>query len=749
MKKININNDWYFTKDDIENQPTWTKISLPHTWNNIDGQDGGSDYYRSVCHYRKSLRISDISGALYLEFEGANSVSTVYFNGILLGTHKGGYSKFRFDISGLALIGENHILVSVDNSHHEEVFPLMADFTFYGGLYRDVFLIQTNTIAFYLMDEASDGVYVFQDDVTSQYTRFRVKSMIFNRDISQTVDVLIRLNDAKSKTVLSDLRQLPVKGLNISEVSLVLENPHLWQGIDDPYLYTLTVSLIKNNMILDSREIAIGFRKLLKTENGLFLNGKKIRLNGVSRHQDIQGYGNCLTKSMMEEDIKQISKLGANAIRLAHYQHHDYFYELCDRYGFMVWAEIPFISRGSKTDTLGLNAHQQLKELILQNMNHSSIVIWGIQNEITAFGKNDGVENVVISLVNLAKTLDQNRLTVQAQLARQPIIDSIHTHTDLLGYNLYFGWYMGKVEDFDSWLSHYEHTKPNELLAISEYGVEAIVEYHSDQPQMQDYTEEYQAIWHEKSYSIFSKYDFIWGTFVWNMYDFASDFRESGEFKGKNFKGLVTFDHKVLKDAYYFYQAKWLKTPMLHITSKRFKYRHQRDIILKVYSNQHNIQVSHNGVSISQIFKDDVVFTAPIHLELGKNEIIVKANGLVESVEWITVDQPVLQYTYQKQNTVNNVFGINPSDWIDTVSNEDALENIKPDYFSIYDTIHEVINHPEAKQVFNQYFHSMDEKTTLANIRSMSIKMITSYNSKLLPKALMVALNKALQKIKK
>lgn len=748
MKKYNINNDWLFSKDDINKNPKWDNVELPHTWNNIDGQDGGNDYYRNVCHYKKVLEVKQIDQAMFIEFEGVNNVAEVYFNNTYLGRHEGGYALFRFEITNFVELGNNEIIVSVDNQHNEDIYPLMADFTFYGGIYRNVNLIMANNTRFSLLNDGGEGVNIWQDNISAEKAEFTIVSnfdhLIKNKNYTLKTFVLNELDEV----VLSSDDEIDNSKSN-SKISLSLKNPRLWNGLKDPYLYNIIVELHENDVLIDHRVIPTGFRSIEINDEGFFLNGVKTKLNGVSRHQDRQNYGNAITKEMHDEDLAIIKEIGANAIRLAHYQQDKYFYELADKQGYLIWAEIPYITRSSKTDKEGLNAKLQLEELISQNFNHPSIVMWGIQNEITAFGKEDNIEIIVNELNSLAKRLDPTRPTVQAQLSRQPIKDSINTVTDLLGYNLYFGWYVGSVEDLDPWLKQYEENKIKPILSISEYGVDSNIELHSEEPKMQDYSEEYQSYWHERAYSIMNKYDFIWGTFVWNMFDFGSDFREGGGIKGRNQKGLVTFDRTTRKDAFYYYKAKWSMEPFVHITSKRFVKRHLDEITIKVYSNQTAVEITHNGVKLNNIIKDDVVFTTKVKLAEGSNKIVVTSNKLFDEALFIKVNNEEPSYKFIKEEQAGNIFGINAEDWIDSESENLELDIIDTKYFSIDDTIASVLDHDLAKEVFNKYFGHLDQNTKVANVKGMSIKMITRFNPKALPKSMLVVINRDLQKIKK
>ncbi|MGS0972422.1 MAG: glycoside hydrolase family 2 protein [Candidatus Izemoplasmataceae bacterium] len=746
MEKIEISGKWLFTKDDPSKTAEWEEVIVPHTWNNIDGQDGGNDYYRGLCFYKKELQINNKDKRVYIEFEGANSIAHLYINGNNVGTHKGGYSTFRFDITDYITSGNNEILVGVDNSNDEDVFPLMADFTFYGGIYRTCSLIFTSKVGFDLSDMGSSSVFVKQEKTTKDKAIFDVECQVRNFDMPVDAEISVSVIDNEGVILLSQLKPMNLTEQNKVVLSFQLDNPHLWDGVDDPYLYTINADIIVKKEVVDSRSIKTGFRFFHIDENAFFLNGKKVRLNGVSRHQDRLNYGNALKKEHHEEDIKIIKEMGANSIRLAHYQQDQYFYDLCDEYGFIVWAEIPYISRPSKTDYSGTNALSQLEELIKQNYNHPSIVMWGIQNEVTIGGKKHNLEAIVQELHNLAKDLDPARYTTQANVIDLPVDDSLSKISDLEGYNTYFGWYYKKVEDISVWLEKFRKNNPNRPICISEYGVEGNIQYHSNHPIVKDYTEEFHALWHEKTYEILSNIDYVWGTYVWNMFTFGSDVRQEGGIKGKNNKGLVSFDRKIKKDAFYYYQAKWSKTPMLHLTSKRFTKRFQRDIVIKVYSNLKQITILLNGKEIKNIDKKDVVYTAGIHLAEGENYVQVTGGSLKDEVKFYTVDEPCQEYIVPERKSENSITFDFVENWFDTGEkfNPDEIDS---NHFSVVDSIDDLISNTVTSEIFMQYFSVFEDNNIIDTVRMMSLEKLSHHID--IPDMLLVKVNKELQKIKK
>jgi len=383
-----------------------------------------------------------------------------------------------------------------------------------------------------------------------------------------------------------DIGAVVVPANNITKLSLKIDNVHLWNGLEDPFLYCLNVKLVRHNEVLDNVELNHGIREYyVDPDKGFFLNGKSLPLRGVSRHQDRLGKGNALDDMDHFDDLDLILNIGANSVRLAHYQQDDYFYELCDRYGLIVWAEIPFISRMNKDAKAHENAMEQMKELIYQNYNHSSICFWGISNEITIAGDIPGLTDNLRELDELVKSIDKTRLTTMAQVSMLPM-DSDHNQiTDILAYNLYFGWYGGKYTDNEVWFDKFRAMHPNRAVGLSEYGCEGIISWHSNTPECKDYTEEYQAEYHEHMAKLLAERPEIWGSYVWNMFDFGCDARDEGGVKGRNNKGMVTFDRKIKKDAFYLYKAYWSDDYFAHITGKRYALRHQNVIDIKVYSN--------------------------------------------------------------------------------------------------------------------------------------------------------------------
>jgi len=755
MKKMSLNGVWNFTKDELRpdnyKELNWEQITVPHTWNGIDGQNGGNNYYRGMCWYQKDLVIEKHEGRVFLEFEGVNSISTVILNGEVLGTHKGGYSTFRFDITEKAKEGSNHLLVGADNKHYEDIYPLMADFTFYGGIYRDCYVVYTNDVAFDLSHIGTGGVYVSQKEVSHEKAVFSVDAYITNHADQIEAEVNVSLVDDKGFVVLKKTDKVDVEKKGLSSIDLEINTPHLWNGVEDPYLYSVNVELVVEGTVVDERSISTGFRFYHFDENKFYLNGKELMLDGVSRHQDRWGVGNALTNEMHEEDMALIKEMGTNSIRLAHYQQAQYFYDLCDKEGMVVWAEIPYISISSKTDQTGANAVSQMEELVKQNYNHTSILMWGVQNEITIQGKVNGLEAIVQNLHDLTKTWDPYRLTTQAHVAMHPLKDSMHEITDVIAYNNYFGWYMGEAEDFAPWLAEWRKNNPTKPIGLSEYGAEGIIKYHSDTPECKDYTEEYHAWWHERVYKILSETPYVWGTYVWNMFAFAADARDEGGVKGLNNKGLITIDRKVKKDAFYYYKSKWnKKVETLHLCSKRFVERYNKDIQLKAYSNLGSVEFYLNEELVDTVKSKDVIFTTNVTLKEGKNIVKVVSGNNIDSTEFFTVNEINPEYSVPQSEQNKGIFNFDDAgNWFDDIGDEEQELLFDSLCLSIKDPISSILETNEGLALFEKYMPQFMEHPMFEMAKGFSIEMISQFDKNALPEALIVLLNVELQKIKK
>ena len=594
-KVLNINRKWAFSKDfsEIPSQinAKWNFVNLPHTWNAIDGQDGGNDYYRGICCYAKELTKEDLPDAdrYYLELRGANSSADVFVNGTKLAHHDGGYSTWRVDITD-SLTDNNIIAITVDNGENDRVYPQMADFTFYGGLYRDVNIIAVSESHFDLDYFGGPGIKV-TPEIKGADAKAEIEVYLTNpKDGQQLVYSILDKDGNKVSEVFC--------GAEETSVSIDINNVHLWDGRKDPYLYTAEVKLAEDGKVLDNVSTRFGCRTFkIDPERGFILNGREYPLRGVSRHQDRWGFGNALLPEHHEEDIELIYEMGATTIRLAHYQHDQYFYDLCDEKGLVIWAEIPYISKHMPNGRE--NTISQMKELVTQNYNHPCIVVWGLSNEITMNGSDeDLIENHKL-LNDLVHEMDKTRLTTMACVSMCDMNDPYVQIPDVVSYNHYFGWYGGDTSMNGPWFDSFHAKFPDIPVGISEYGCEAL-NWHTSDPEQGDYTEEYQAYYHEELIKQLYSRPYIWATHVWNMFDFGADARNEGGENGQNHKGLVTFDRKYKKDSFYAYKA-WLSDdPFVHICGKRYVDRVEDVTKVTVYSNLPEVELFANGVSLGK-----------------------------------------------------------------------------------------------------------------------------------------------------
>ena len=747
--KLNWNTSWLFTKDaalvedhcKIVNPDQWEQVNLPHTWNGKDGQDGGSDYYRGTCYYTKNLSKSLCEDAeeVYIEFEGANSSADVYVNGKLAVHHDGGYSTFRANITEL-LEEENTIVVAVDNGPNDRVYPQMADFTFYGGIYRDVNILCVSKARFDLDHFGGSGIKV-TPIVEGADARVNVAAYFTGLTGSETLKLTIQdgENVVAEKTVAA----------KESDVDFVIENAHLWNGRKDPFLYTLEAVLINGEQELDKRCVRFGCRYFeIDPERGFILNGEEYPLRGVSRHQDRPEIGNALLPEHHKEDLDLIYEVGATTIRLAHYQHNQYFYDLCDEMGFVLWAEIPYISNHMPNGRE--NTISQMKELIIQNYNHASIFVWGLSNEISMKGADDPdlIENHHI-LNNLCHEMDKTRKTTMAIVSMCPIDSEYVTIPDTVSWNHYFGWYGGDTSMNGPWMDNFHKVHPTLPVGMSEYGCEAL-NWHTSDPEQGDYTEEYQAYYHEELIKQLFTRPYIWATHVWNMFDFAADARSEGGEDGMNHKGLVTFDRKYKKDSFYAYKA-WLSDePFVHICGKRYVDRVEDVTKITVYSNQPEVELFANGVSLGKQTSDVHFFYFQVP-NAGTTKLVAKAGQWEDCSQIVKVEKFNDAYRMVETGDVLNWFEITAPDG----------------YFSINDKMGDLLANPEGRELIMNLMKSamsgkegmVDASAMMGNEAMMSfmagftikrlMSMMGTMGAEALSKEKMLGFNAMLNQIKK
>ncbi len=673
---INLNRNWNFVKGTSDiTETAGEPISLPHTWNGKDGQDGGNDYFRGACLYTKTLHKSDYPRAdrYFLEFLGANSSATVYGNGKELAHHHGGYSTFRVDITE-TFTEDMALAVVVDNSPNEEVYPQMADFTFYGGLYRDVNLICVPESHFDLEYYGGPGIAI-TPETDGKSARIRIEVFVTNPKENQDIAYTIFDGDGKiiGETATKE-----------SNVFFCLPKVHLWQGKKDPYLYRCRAELREKGEILDRVEAEFGCRTVaIHPERGFLLNGEPYPLRGVSRHQDWWGVGNALSPEHHRKDMDLILEVGANALRLAHYQHDGYFYDLCDREGMIVWAEIPYISKHMPEGRE--NTVSQMRELIVQNYNRPSIAIWGLSNEITIGGSGEDLRKNHRILNDLAHSLDKTRPTAIAAVSTCSPEEAYLRIPDAVAYNHYFGWYGGETHMNGEWFDEFHAKYPRIPIGMSEYGCEGL-DWHTSHPRQGDYTEEYQAYYHEELIKQLFTREYLWCSFVWNMFDFGADARNEGGENGQNHKGLVTFDRSYKKDAFYAYKAWLSEDPFVHLCSKRYIDRTEERTKVTVYSNQPEVELFVNGKSVGKQRTKDRFFRFEIPNE-GESVLLAVAGDCKDGGRIRKVDSPNENYLLKEAGAVLN--------WFDVTEREG--------YFSLNDKISDIMATPQGKAWFEKF----------------------------------------------
>ncbi len=711
---ISLNENWVFT----QNGQT-AEVQLPHTWNAVDGQDGGNDYARGVCLYTRSLDkpVMEEGTRVYLEVCGAAMTARVSLNGKHLASHQGGYSTFRVELTK-HLREHNELVISVDNSDNDTVYPQKADFTFYGGLYRDVKLILVPEAHFDLACCGAPGIKVTPVvDLDTGSARVTVETwQVGSGDVTITINgqgqecrtaVSQRREDSPtaadsqrredSPTAADGQRRedVPTGSESLSQrispegnhatATFTIENVHLWDGVEDPYLYTATATLDSGDTIATR----FGCRHFeIDAEKGFLLNGRAYPLRGVSRHQDRKGVGNALTVEHHRQDMEIVRELGANTLRLAHYQHAQEFYDLCDENGMIVWAEIPYITMHMKNGRE--NTLQQMEELVVQCYNHPSIAVWGLSNEITAASavNQDLLENHRL-LNDLCHRLDPTRPTAMANVFMLETDSPILEIPDVNSYNLYFGWYLGELEQNEAFFDEYHSKYPHRPIGFSEYGADANPRFQNSKPEKGDYSESYQAVYHEHMLEMIEQRPWLWATHVWNLFDFAADGRDEGGKHGENQKGLVTFDRQTKKDAFYLYKAAWNKEPMVHICGSRYVDRAEDVTEIKVYSNADRVSLYVDGrLFATQEARRVFRFRVPISSGQTDGHVIeARAAGQSHSIRVRRAEEENPDYIFVKKQDVVN--------WFDQ-------EAFDPACFSVSDTLSELRAHPQAGAIVEQ-----------------------------------------------
>ncbi len=651
--EIPFSSNWKFSKGDVQgasrtefNDSGWETVCLPHTWNNLDGQDGGNDYYRGPAWYRKAFELPERYEArrIFVRFGAAGFVADVFVNGRFVGEHKGGFAAFVFNITGfLNFGGTNVIAVKVDNtspdkSQEFQIPPISADFTMDGGLYRKVNLIVTDPVHISLTDYASPGVFIMQKKVTDNLADLLVTTVLRN-DTQTPADVVVRsaIFDREGKIVRQTDGKSKIEPDSDNRIiqEMRIDNPHLWNGRIDPYLYRAVVSVYIGNDLVDRVEQPLGLRYYrVDPDSGFFLNGKPYELHGVALHEDKKDEGRAITDADRRLEMKDILDIGATMIRMSHYQYGQEMYRLCDKHGIVVWTEIPLVNQIVGSESFEQNAEQQLTELIRQNYNHPSVFFWGIFNEIHNAKGPDPLP-LVRRLDSLAKAEDPTRPTTAASDDE----DSTNFVTDVLGFNKYYGWYYGSADDLGPYLDRWHKAHPDRAIGLSEYGAGGSIYQHEELPAKQPRTdgpwhpEEYQTQFHEISWKAIGSRPCIWFSTLWNMYDFASDSRREGFRAGINDKGIITQGHETKKDAFYWYKVNWNPQPMVHINSKMFTVRDTSVITAEVYSNAKEVELFVDGKSLGRKSSDDHRFFWN-NVELSRGSNYIKAVASIDGKKY-------------------------------------------------------------------------------------------------------------------
>ncbi len=816
-KVIPFNDNWSFTKDNIN----WEPVTLPHTWNAVDGMDGRGAYHRGQCCYMNQLATPCLRDGqrVFLEILALSLCGRVYVNDKEAGGHEGGYSSFVIDITdflhprtdenGLQVEpAPNTITILADNANHSDVYPQMADFTFYGGLYRGVNLIILSETHFDVCFHGAPGLAVTPELIAADSPAFRSAPChsaddASDHDVSPFSDhsvypscgctagiwskAMLHLNswvtnaspDYTVRYLITD-----ADGREVGEIwrpsespkaDLLLSQPHLWQGVEDPYLYTCTASLVRRNEVVDEVSSRFGVRSFhVDPEKGFFLNGKPMMLRGVSRHQDRLYQGNALTRKEHYEDAALIHEIGANTVRLAHYQHSRDFYDACDEYGFIVWAEIPYISSQSDDPAAHQNCRLQMEDLIYQNYNHPSICFWGISNEITIAGEKPGLVENHQDLNALVKKLDPSRLTTIAHVSMLGPDSPLHGVTDVESYNHYFGWYGGSYENNEKWLDHFHALHPEICLGLSEYGAEGIITYQPDEPKCRDYSEAYQAEYHEHMVKILMERPYLWGTHVWNMFDFGCAARNEGGTAGRNNKGLVTMDRKIKKEAFYVYKAYWSKEPFVYLCGRRYAQRTGEYTTVKVYSNLSHVTLYVNGQPFETKYGSKIFLFEKVPLRDGFTYLTAEAGNAPACADaWLFLPHtPVTDtITLEKVDKKPEIYTLPMEDddadgvanWFETVEN--TADNVPMEYskehFSVHDKLNDICDNEEAFRILAGAMYSMTGmkmkksmlammgEKTLFELSDMLTGMGGADSDKKIPENAMQIINSQLNKIKK
>ena len=644
---ISFNSDWTFN-----DQP----VTIPHTWNAYDMQVRYNDFQQGTNYYRKHFTPNDsLKGKrIFLRFEGVGSCAEVYVNHQMVGTHKGAYSAFVVEIGKEIKWGEDNLItVKADNTARPDVIPVNhVLFGVYGGIYRPVWLITTDSCSIAVNDYASPGIYIRQKNVSKRGADISVKVKLDNATF-KTVGLALETSiyTSTGKRIASKLDPIKVssQGTQSFFQDFHITKPHLWQGRKGPYLYKVVTRVLRNGKEIDSIAQPLGLRHYeIIAGKGFYLNGEPYPMYGVCRHQDRWGMGSAISNKEHKEDLDLIMEVGATTVRFAHYQQSDYIYSRCDTLWLIVWAEIPFVNRVTGEESE--NAQQQLRELIRQQYNHPSIYIWGLHNEV--YKPHEYTAQLTATLHDLAKTEDPDRYTVSTN-GYGTMDHPVNLNADVQAMNRYYGWYEGEIKDFDKWIEKLENDYPEQRLILSEYGADGNIfqqtEYLGESLDWTKpyYPETFETKVHEYQWNAIRKHPYIIASYLWNMFDFATPMANRGGIPARNMKGLITFDRKTKKDVFYFYKANWSQSPELYITQRRNTDREKKQTSITVYSNIGTPKVYLNGKELTNIHKgytDIHYIVEPVTLATGKN--IIRAIAEKDAKEY--VDEIIWYYNGEK-----------------------------------------------------------------------------------------------------
>ena len=727
---------------DINGAESFVTVTLPHTWYRDD------DPYRGLVLYQKTIQIDPDWKHVFVDIPGADQHAVVLADDRKIGEHRGAYGAFRCEIPE-ELLGHKEVKLRIflTNVHDEGISPLTGDFTVFGGLYRGVNLLVTEHESFF------DPTYYGTSGVILR-TGTDGNTGILNAEIHARTDKEAEivaeitdpfgtlLTDVRSEEVDSESTNTHASGSINCSMVLTFRIPDviLWNGKTAPNLYKVKMKFVRAGETLDEVELETGFRDItINADKGLFLNGEHIKINGVAKHQDFKGCFNAVSRENIDRDFELIDEIGANSVRLSHYQHPQYTYETADKKGYLVWAEIPMLKM-TDSEELKADAEEQLRELILQNIHHPSIYCWGIQNEIGMFRDAEFMHEELKKMQQFSHELDPSRFVTAANLYTVKFKSKLNSVTDMIGYNIYFGWYYGEMQDYRDYLDRFHSERPEMPLGVSEYGVDANIRLHSEVPMVRDYSEEYQALYHETVYPIFESRGYLYGSYVWNMFDFHSGLRKEGGQENINAKGLVTYDRNTRKDAFYYYKAKWSEEKFLHICSKRFVNRAKESIEIKVYTNLSDAVLYVDEKEFGSGTNDGngrIVFSdVPLHE--GENRIKVDAEGLTDECVFVRVDSEDENYRLPGNNAGQAV-----KNWF--LSEDDV---VREGYFSIKDTANDILENPDARAVLEKYLPELVKLMTEKDVIPLGLSM-QSILSRDIPEGLdLKELNRELNQIK-